>query len=81
MKTLKDTGPRGKTLAPEASPWMTFEEGAAYLGLTVQALRRALDRPEDPLGLALRPMLILLSERRRYIKRRAFMQWQESKAS
>lgn len=68
---------RGEQMAavPEEAPFMSFEEAVRFLpGMTVAGLRKELERG-SALGRELLPFVVKLSERRRYFKRTAFMDW------
>ena len=78
MRTIVDLAGPSPAEAP-ADPLMTFEEAARLLHLTVAGLRKELERGSE-LGQELLPFVVKLSERRRYFKRAAFMDWLRSKS-
>lgn len=79
MKTTK--APQTATLTPVESPLLSFEDAAGLLFMSVDSLRRCFDRPSDKLAVALRPLVVEVSERRRYFRRREFFAWLDSKVA
>jgi hypothetical protein len=68
------------TPLPPDAPLLSLGEAAAYLRMTVVALRAVLEKDKDDFSNRLRGMMVCLSERRRYIKREPFMAWLNQKA-
>lgn len=61
---------------PADAPLLSLEEAAAYLRIPVGGVRKVLEGLDDgDLSVKLRSLLVVLSPRRRYIKRAEFMAW------
>ena len=68
---------------PQDAPLMSIGDVAAYLRVSPAAVRKMIDgRPDgdDELGKVLRPMVVKLSPRRRYVLRSTFLEWLRAQA-
>jgi hypothetical protein len=87
MKTQELASPRwrGASLPqPIDAPLLTFETAAAYLGTTPDGIRAALKgqhENDQELTQMLRRALVVVSERRRFIRKNTLMEWLNHKAA
>lgn len=86
MRTREAIEPRTRrTTIPQPldAPLLTFETAAAYLGTTADGIRAALKGQHEndhELTAMLRGALVVLSERRRFIRKDALLEWLNAKA-
>jgi hypothetical protein len=64
-----------RNLFAEASLLMSFREVASYLQMSLAALRKMIAVEDSDVSNCLRNCLVILSPRRRYIKRGPFLEW------
>ncbi len=69
---------------PLDAPLLTFETAASYLGTTINGILAALKGQHEndhELTRMLRSALVVLSERRRFIRKNTLMEWLHQKAA
>lgn len=76
---------RGASLPqPLDAPLLTFETAASYLGTTPDGIRAALKgqhENDQELTQMLRRALVVVTERRRFIRKNTLMEWLNKKAA
>jgi len=84
-REVVEARPRRSSLPqPLDAPLLTFETAAAYLGTTPDGIRAALKGQHESdfeLTEMLRGALVVLSERRRLIRKDVLLEWLHRKAS